>query len=276
MAPKREARKKFNKIVQDIKDVKIQGATNVAKASLKAYSLIPSEKSKKILLKSRPTEPMMENVLEMAQSEKVPAEIILKHFPIAQDKINRIVFKLIKTDKVIFTHCHSTNVSKALIYAKNHGRKFEVYVTETRPLYQGRLAAKEFRKAGIKVTMFVDSSMGIALSHEQGLKKVDRVFIGADALLRKGIINKVGSELVARIAQQEKIPFYVIADSWKFTKSKVPIEQRALNEIWDKAPRNIKIKNPAFEFVDKKYITGIVTEFGLMKYDKFVKKCRNY
>lgn len=27
-------------------------------------------------------------------------------------------------------------------------------------------------------------------------------------------------------------------------------------------PKSVKIKNPAFEFVDKKYITGVVTERG--------------
>ena len=187
-------------------------------------------------------------------------------------KINRVVFNLIRNDKVVFTHCHSTNVSKALIYSHKKGKRFEVYTTETRPLYQGRKTASELRKAGIKVTMFVDSSIGIALSKKQGFKKVNRVILGADALLKSGIINKIGSGLVARIAGEEKIPFYIVADSWKFTGKKVPVEQRSLNEVWDKAPVNIKIRNPAFEFVPKKYISGIITEFGIMSYDIFVRK----
>jgi len=262
--------KKFNQVVTNIKKVKIQGASSVAKAALEAYHLFPNRKTKKILLNSRPTEPMMEKVLEMA--EKYPYSEILRHFDQAQEKINSLVFRLIKKDRIIFTHCRSTNVSKALIYSHKKGRRFEVYTTETRPLYQGRKTASELRKAGIKVTMFVDSSLGIALSEKQGFKKVSRVLLGADALLKNGIINKVGSELVARIASEEKIPFYIVADSWKFTKKKVPIQQRDLNEVWDKAPRNIKIRNPAFEFVHKKYIKGIITELGLMSYDKFIRK----
>ena len=71
-----------------------------------------------------------------------------------------------------------------------------------------------------------------------------------------------------------KIPLYIIADSWKFTDEKIHLEQRKLNEIWNKAPKGIKIKNPAFEFVNKKYITRIVTEFGLMKYEEFVRKMK--
>jgi len=265
-------KKRFNQIARGIKEIKIQGARNIAKKALYAYSLIPTKASKKKLLSLRPTEPMMENVLDMA--EKKSYEEIVKHFDSAQDKINKSVFRLIKKDDVIFTHCHSTNVVNALIYAKKKGKKFEVYNTETRPLFQGRKTAKELRRAGIKVTMFVDSAVGVALSKEQGTKKVDKVFLGADALLKTGIINKIGSETIAKLAKQEKIPVYIVADSWKFTKSKVPREQRKLKEVWDVAPKNIKIKNPAFEFVKKKYISRIISELGILEYNKFIKKVK--
>jgi ribose 1,5-bisphosphate isomerase len=263
----KEAR--FNRVVKDIKAIKIQGARNIAKAALKAYYLVPSKKSKKELLDARPTEPMMENVLDMV--EDFPKEKILEHFSYAQEKINQIALKLIKNKDVFFTHCHSTNVINALVYAHKKGKKFQVYNTETRPLFQGRKTAKDLKKAGIRVTMFVDSALGIALSQEQRTKKVNKVFLGADALTKDGVINKVGSEVISRIAGLEKIPVYIVADSWKFSKKKLPIEQRKLNEVWDKAPKKIKIRNPAFEFIDKKYITGIITERGLEKYSAFVK-----
>ncbi len=248
----------FDKICRDIKSVRIQGARNIAKSALKAYQLIPTESSKKKLISLRPTEPMLQNVL--ARLDKEPYEKILSHFDEAQKKINEKVFKLIKTDDVIFTHCHSTNVLNALIYAKMKGKKFEVYNTETRPLFQGRKTAAELEKAGINVTMFPDSALGVALGKEQNTKKVDKVFLGADAILKEGVINKIGSELIARIAKEEKIPLYIIADSWKSTKQKVPLEQRSLNEVWNNAPKGIRIKNPAFEFVHKKYITKVITE----------------
>ena len=205
-------------------------------------------------------------------AEKKSQKEINSHFEEAQDKINKIVLKLIRKGDIIFTHCHSTNVINALIYAKKKGKNFEVYNTETRPLFQGRKTAKDLRKAGIKVTMFIDSALGVALSGEQKNKKVDKVFLGADALLKDGIINKIGSELVAQVAKNNKIPVYIIADSWKFTKSKVPTEQRKLAEIWDNAPKNIKIKNPAFEFVPKKYIKSIISELGNLSYGDFLKK----
>ena len=253
-----EKQRRFKQILKDIKSVKIQGARNIARKALYAYSLVPTKRAKRKLLKARPTEPMLANTLE--KFEKLGLKKTLEHFDEAQEKINKKVFKLIKNNDVIFTHCHSTNVVNALIYAKKKGKKFEVYNTETRPLFQGRKTAKELRNAKIKVTMFVDSALGIALSKEQGTKKADKVFLGADAITKKGIVNKIGSEVIARIAREEKIPVYVIADSWKFTKSKVPLEQRNVNEIWNRAPKNIQIKNPAFEFVEKKYIKGIVRD----------------
>jgi len=266
----------FNKILKDIKNVKIQGARDIAKESLYAYSLIPSKKSKKLLLSARQTEPMMQNVLNMAEKRKKSYKQILKHFDFAQKRINDYVFKIIKNDDVIFTHCHSTNVINALIYAKGKGKKFEVYNTETRPLFQGRKTALELRKAGIKVTMFIDSAAAIAIEKENKNDKIhaDKIFLGADALLKNGIINKIGSKMIAEIAKVNKVPVYILADSWKYTSKKVPIENRKLNEIWNKVPNQIKIQNPAFEFVQEKYITRIISDLGILKYDYFVRKAK--
>ncbi len=263
-------KQKFNQICKDIKSIKIQGARNIAKAGLQAYRLFPTPASKKKLLSLRPTEPMLENVLNLA--EKQPIAKILLHFNQAQEKINKLTFKLIKNNDVIYTHCHSTNVSNALIYTKKQGKKFEVYNTETRPLMQGRKTAKELRKAGIKVTMFIDSAVDVALSGKQKNKKANKIFLGADALTNQGIINKVGSGTIAKLAGLNKIPLYIIADSWKYAKKSVPLENRKLNEVWNKAPKNIKIKNPSFEFVNKKYIKNIVTEHGALSYNQFLKK----
>ncbi len=264
---------KLKKIYQDIKEVKIQGARNIAKTALYAYSLKPSKKTKKELISLRPTEPMLVNVLN--KIGKIPYREIQKHFDEAQKKINKFALKIIKNDDVIFTHCHSTNVINALIFAKRKRIKFEVYNTETRPLYQGRKTARELKHAGIKVTTFVDAAARVAIEKSQGTKKVDKLILGADAILRDGsIINKIGSGMFAEIAYNHKIPLYIFADSWKFSKKRVELEQRAFQEIWKKAPENIKLKNPAFERVEPKYIKSIVSELGILTPREFVRKAR--
>jgi ribose 1,5-bisphosphate isomerase len=266
----------FNKICKDIKDIKIQGARNIAKKALYAYHLVPTKSSLNKLLKLRPTEPMLMNVLHKAEDESY--EKILKHFDEAQEKINKIVYDLIEDDDVIYTHCHSTNVTHALIYAKKKGKNFEVYNTETRPLFQGRKTAKELKKAGIKVTMFIDSAMDIALSRKQKTRTVSKIMVGADALIKTGVINKVGSGMLAKLAKINKIPLYVVADSWKHSSKYVKIEERDFDEVWEKMPKNfhIKIRNPAFELIPRNRIKGIITELGLMTYKKFLKEIKKF
>lgn len=266
-----QKRKRVSKIIKDIKEIKIQGARNIARKALEAYNLIPTPKTKKDLISARPTEPMLVNTL--SNYKKLGFEKILKHFDDSQEKINNEVFELIENGDVIYTHCHSSNVVKALIYSKKKGKKFEVYNTETRPLFQGRKTAKELKAAGINVTMFVDSAMNIALTKNQKTKNVDKIFLGSDALLKKGIINKVGSGTIAKLAKLERIPLFIVADSWKYSSHRIKLEQRDFDEVWKKIPKKstIKIRNPAFEFVPRKYIKGIISELGFMKYKRFLR-----
>ncbi len=257
----------IEKIYRDIKEIKIQGATNVAKAAVEAYSIDPRNLTIKKLISLRPTEPMLVNSLHFLK--EWPKEKVLDHFTQAQDKINNEVFEILNGKKSVYTHCHSTNVVKALIYSKKMGRKFEVYNTETRPLFQGRITSKELANAGLKVTQFVDSGM-----HE-AIQKADLVLLGSDAILKSGAINKIGSAAIAEIAKIHKKPVYIVADSWKFSRENVKIEERDFHEVWKDAPKNIKVRDPAFERIDKKYIKKIISELGILNYEQFLKKTKS-
>jgi ribose 1,5-bisphosphate isomerase len=268
-------KEKFDQICKDIKSIKIQGAENIAKSAFFAYKLVPKRSSIKKLSELRPTEPMLFNVLKIA--DKLSYNNLTEKLEENQEKINKAVFKLIKNNSIVFTHCHSSSVIKSLIYSHKKKKKFEVYNTETRPLFQGRKTAKELAKAGIKVTMFVDSAAQIALTSsqdkEENTKPVDLVFIGSDAITKKGVINKVGSGMIAEIARLNKIPVYIVSDSLKFSNMSVKMEQRNSREVWSN--HHINIKDPAFELVKKEDIRGIISEFGTLSYDKFLKQVRS-
>jgi len=256
----------LERIYRNIKEVKIQGATNIAKVAVKAYMSEPTKENKKRLMSLRPTEPTLSNALNFV--DKIGGKKVVAHFSESQEKINKLVFRLIESGMVVYTHCHSTNVIKALIYTKKKGKKFEVYNTETRPLLQGRVTARELAKAGIKVTEFIDAAM------DEAVEECDIVIIGADAILKSGVINKIGSGTIAELASAHRKPLYIIADSWKFSPKNVKIEERDFHEVWKNAPKKIKIRNPAFEKVDKKYIGRIVSEYGILSFDSFIKKAR--
>jgi len=260
-------KEKFEKICNDIKRIKIQGAESVAIASLKAYGLIPANASIKKLSSLRPTEPALKNALYYAKRFSV--EDALKHFLDSEYAANKLVLNIVKDDSVIFTHCHSSSVIDSLIYAKNHGKRFSVLNTETRPLLQGRKTSRELAKRGINVVTMVDSAARLEI------KKADMMIIGCDAILRDGsVVNKIGSGMFAEIAHNAGKKVYIITDSWKFSPKPVKIEERNFQEIWKTSLKHLKIENPAFEKVDAKDITAIISELGILKPKEFVREVK--
>ena len=255
----------LKKIFVDIKSVKIQGATDIAKAAVRAWRLSPGKATARKLLSLRPTEPMLSHVVQLLEKGVSEAEV-LGHFYSAQKKMNTEIEKLLRGRKklVVMTHCHSTNVLKGLL-ALHKKKKFFVVNTETRPLYQGRKTARELGNAGVKVETFVDSAM------VQAVEKADVILFGADALLRKGVVNKIGSRALAELAAAHKKPVYVVADSWKFAPRGVRLEERDFHEVWKKAPKNVIVRNPAFGFIPKKLVKGVISELGKKSLDGFVK-----
>jgi len=252
--------KEFDKICKDIKSLEIQGAVNVAKKGLEAYSLIPKKSSINKLLSLRPTEPMLRNVLDYAEKFSVK-----EAFKLIDDHFEKILFygkKFIKGKRKIFTHCHSSSVVNVLKLNK----RLKVFNTETRPLFQGRKTAAELSKAGIDVVSVVDAAAF------QYIKKSNAVVFGADAILDNGnVINKIGSGMYAEIAYHNKKPVYIIADSLKFSERVVKIEHRIPEEIWDKNLRNLKIENPAFGVIKPKHITKIISDLGILSVKDFIK-----
>lgn len=263
----------FNQILKDIKTIKIQGARNIAIAGLKALKLKNDANSIKKILNTRPTEPLLRNSIRFIKKDPKKIKQVLTHFKESQKKISKLVNRKIRKNSIIFTHCHSSTVIDSLIYSKK--KNFQVFNTETRPLYQGRKTTKELAKAKIKVTEVVDAAAGIALRKTKILGKTDLVLLGCDAILKDGsIINKVGSGMFAEIAFNHKIPVYIVADAWKFSPKDLKIEERSFKEVWKRIPKNIKIKNPAFEKVEEKHIKAIISELGILKPGKFIKKVK--
>jgi ribose 1,5-bisphosphate isomerase len=298
--------KKLNQTWKQIKDIKIQGATNVARAVAEAlgdYAQTIDPKSRayfnqkiilagRYLLSARLTEPMADNAVEyivyaLDQDEDVAPEKLknvvasavkkfLKLMEVSEERLVRHGELLVKNGMKIMTHCHSSTVLKVLEKAKKRGKKFEVFQTETRPLMQGHKTAKDLLKMGIKDTLIVDSAAPYLLSEMTGEDfDIDMVIIGADAISADGsAVNKIGSYSIASAASRLGIPVYIATQALKINEDAkniqaVKIEKRDADEVWLEAPKGLKIFNPAFDKIPAKYITGIITEFGIVKPNKF-------
>ena len=83
--------------------------------------------------------------------------------------------------------------------------------------------------------------------------------------------------MFSEIAYTDKVPVYIVTQGWKFSNRPVKIEEREREEVWKKIPKGVKLKNPAFEIINSKFINGIISEFGILKPNVFVKKVKaNY
>ncbi len=294
---------KVKKIIDDIKSIKIQGARNIARAAVDAFYLETNySKAKDVkkclaelgiveraLIQSRPTEPMMRNMLanlskmalENIRQNSKPTVKLLKeavrktHAELVArmnedgKRMTEYGAKMIQNGAIVVTHCHSSSVTNILKKAHENGIKFKVYNFETRPRYQGRKTAEELAKAGIDVTLSVDGAMNMIM------KKADIVLVGADAVTARGdLINKVGTSTLAHVARMHDVSFYSCAELFKFSTATLEgnletIEERDPKEVWEKPPKKVKILNPAFDVTAARYITGYVTEVGVIPSTSF-------
>jgi translation initiation factor eIF-2B subunit delta len=262
---------RYDKLLRDIKALRVQGAENVAKAGIKAYDLKPTTESKKRILALRATEPLLKNSLDYIDSRrftKVAEERVLKEMRHSHKLAVEAGAELVESGMNIYSHCHSSTVIDILKKAKRQGKKFVVYTTEVEPHLQGRKTAKELAKYNIKVFVSPD------LAAEQLIKKCDLFFFGVDAFTRTAVYNKIGTNTLAKIARAHRVKVYSCGISMKFINS-VKIEQRKGKEVWDERQKKIEVLYPAFDRTPYTLLTGIISEFGVKKPKSFVSQAKN-
>ncbi|MFA6809325.1 MAG: S-methyl-5-thioribose-1-phosphate isomerase, partial [Eubacteriales bacterium] len=213
-------------------------------------------------------------------------ELIKEAHLIAEDdvRMNRLLGEygntLVPDEVNILTHCNTGALATVefgtalgvIRTAKEKGKKVHVYVDETRPCLQGaRLTAWELLQENISTTLITDSTAGYLM--QQG--KVDMVLVGADRIAANGdTANKIGTYSLAVLATAHEIPFYVVAPTatidLKISSGQdIPVEERNKDEVrYIKgiliAPKDVEVYNPAFDITPSKYITGIITEKGII------------
>jgi len=198
--------------------------------------------------------------------------------------------KFIKDGAGVLTHCNAGALATAgqgtalsvMFEAHKKGKKFKVYVDETRPLLQGaRLTAWELQQAGIDVVVICDNMAGWLMnpaSRRGGMKQgqISAVITGADRIAANGdAANKIGTYSLSVLAREHGVPFYIAAPSSTFDLSiksgaEIPIEQRGADEVKffggvRVAPEGVGIWNPAFDVTEAKEICAIITERGVIE-----------
>lgn len=220
--------------------------------------------------------------------EEVKKILVAEALAIFEEDIaaNRAIGKfggpLIPDGATVLTHCNAGALATAGDYgtalgvirgARDAGKKVAVIADETRPFLQGlRLTAWELAKDDIPVTVITDNMAG----HVMKSGKVDVVVVGADRIAANGdTANKIGTYMVAVLAREHSIPFYVAAplttlDLKLKSGEEIPIEERDEKEVthireYQLAPDGISVHNPAFDVTPNHLIAAIITDKGIAR-----------
>ncbi len=198
-------------------------------------------------------------------------------------KIDEHGSKLIKKGAGILTICNTGALATGgigtafgvILTAYKKDPTIKIYPTETRPRQQGaRLTTFEFVENGVQCTLLPDTACGFMMQKGE----IDFVIAGADRIASNGdTANKIGTYQLAVLAKENNIPFYIAAPLSTFDLSiksgaEIPIEERSSEEVThinDKpiAAKGIEVRNPAFDVTPAKYISGIITEKGVIRGD---------
>lgn len=198
---------------------------------------------------------------------------------------------LIAEGSGVLTHCNAGSLATSsygtalavMFRAHELGKKFHVFVDETRPLLQGaRLTAWELLDAKIDATLICDNTAAQVM--REG--RIQLVVVGADRIAANGdAANKIGTYNVALIAKAHNIPFYVAAPLSTFDLSLahgglIPIEERDPEEVThgfgrQTAPDGIRVYSPAFDVTPADLIAGLITERGILRppYEASIQAC---
>lgn len=217
------------------------------------------------------------NILKILEEEAIEIE---KEEEEKCKKISENGEKIIQDGDSILTHCNTGSLATlgpgtalgVIKYAFRNSKKIKVYYTETRPYLQGaRLSGYELILEKIDSTLITDSMAGYVMK----LGLVNKVIVGADRIAKNGdTANKIGTYSLSVLAKECKIPFYIAAPTSSIdfnidSGEEIPIEIRNPDEVLYVqnvriAMEGAKVYNPSFDVTPSSYISGIITEKGII------------
>jgi translation initiation factor 2B subunit (eIF-2B alpha/beta/delta family) len=286
-----ELREELNDLVAPIRDDLTSGAAEIALRAINVFQtmmsgteqLTPDELRQRLIFTARAlkdAQPAMaplfhlgNTVLLAVREARSVEEIHLKADEALSGferrlcetaaKIADLVFDLIPHGQLLFAYSFSSTVVSSLLNAKARGRFFRVVCTEARPSMEGRKLASTLASSGIEVINTFDCALGMVLSECRA------AFMGVDCVGKPGVVNKVGSWMLAASCKELGIPLYALTGTEKFVTDERLFEfekhERPGKEVWPDAPKGVQVLNQQYELIPLSMVTGIVTEQGILR-----------
>jgi ribose 1,5-bisphosphate isomerase len=160
----------------------------------------------------------------------------------------------------VLTYSYSSTVLAALAAARS--RLARVIVSEGRPGYEGRVVAERLARMRVGVTLVSDAALSAQV------EAADLVVVGADAVLARAYVNKVGTRPLQAQARARRQPFFVLADASKFLPAGLAgfhrLEAAPGEELWQDAPAGVVVLNRSFESIPFESGVTLLTERGAL------------
>ena len=198
---------------------------------------------------------------------------IRERITVADQVIATSAAEKIKDGDTILVFAKSSIVQQTMVEAHRRGTNFRVTVVDSRPLFEGKNLARALADLGLEVQYSLTHGIGHAI------KDATKVFLGAHAMMGNGrLYSRIGTAIVAMMAEEYDIPVIVCCESIKFT-DKVALDSIVSNEVappdelivqgepgtplstWHDSP-NLQLLNLMYDVTPVQYISMVITEYG--------------
>ncbi|RDX45494.1 eukaryotic translation initiation factor 2B beta subunit [Polyporus arcularius HHB13444] len=191
---------------------------------------------------------------------------VLDELETVYDNVSKNAKDHIHSDEIILTIGHSKTV-EAFLKSAAHYRNYTVIVAETAPSYSGHDMARSLSSAGISTFLVPDSSIFAIMS------RVNKVILGAHAILANGgLVAVAGSLLAATAAQAHSTPVVVCAGQFKLTPLWNLYHDYGALDLGDpssvlgfeegKLVERVDVVNPYYDYVSPELVDVFITNDG--------------
>jgi translation initiation factor 2B subunit (eIF-2B alpha/beta/delta family) len=231
-------------VIQGIRTDRQNGAAELTRRAADALASVQDQElvieAAQELSSAQPSMASIQRLADLLMSEPAKAARIcrdaIERIDTAPSRIAAHTAKLIRPAASIMTNSFSSTVLPALRAAA----PARVFVTESRPGGEGITLARELGSCAIVIA---DASV------HRMMPQVDLVLVGADCVSPVGVVNKVGTALVALSAREHQRPMYSACDTGKFIARPLP-------------------EGELFETTPLDWFAGVITERGVLTHDE--------
>lgn len=190
-------------------------------------------------------------------------------------------YRLIAEMQTILVFDYSSSVAALMDEARKHGKALHVLIPESRALDGGRPFVEDCLRMGHHPHFFPDAAM------EFFVKRTEACFIGAETFYADGSAkNTVGSSTLSYLCKRYHKPFYIPTTMLKVSPASVEgnpkrelshdLRQNLASHWPEDLQRITDFSCPDLDIIEAEYITGYITERGVIPPYAMFGVCTDY